>query len=383
MYSNKYRAPGVYQEDVFRMPAAELLTSVPAFLGYTAKVTEKEPGKPKKYDSLARWEEFEQKFGNPLPNTYLGYAVRGFFENDGKLCYVVPLKTEVPAENALILGLKDLEALDKIDLVCAPDLMASPLEASLSEVSVLQQKVLEHCDGAGDRFAILDSISGYDIKDQYQICKGTNGARYYPWIDVGERDEKGEVKYVPPCGHVAGVYSRSDQRVGVHKAPANEILQGVLDLEVPLTEADQAELNPLGINCLRVFPGRGIRVWGARTLSLDSAWTYVNVRRLFLTAGRWVERNMAEVVFEPNEPGLWTSIVRDLTAYFNDLFEKGALKGRTAREAFYVKCDAETNPPEVREVGNLVVEIGLAPAVPSEFIVVQIIHGASGVTITS
>ena len=169
--------------------------------------------------------------------------------------------------------------------------------------------------------------------------------------------------------------------MGIHKAPANDDLEGVLELEVNLTNDQQDRLNPEGINCLRAFPGRGIRVWGARTLSVDPAWTYINVRRLFLMAGRWIERNMGGVSFEPNDPKLWARIGRDLTAYFNDLFTRGALKGRTAQEAFYVKCDAETTPLEVRDAGMVVTEIGLARAVPNEFVVVRMTHGASGVTI--
>lgn len=253
----------------------------------------------------------------------------------------------------------------------------------------MQAAVLKHCDELGDRFAILDSPPGvrtnnvqkHPEKLRQQGVSGTTGAVYFPWIDVGKRDKNGKVKYVPPCGHVAGVYARSDQRVGVHKAPANEILEGVLDLEVNLTNTEQGELNPFGINCLRAFPGRGIRVWGARTLSNDPAWTYVNVRRLFLTVGRWIERNMPGVTFEPNDSRLWARIVRELTAYFNDLFRRGALKGRITREAFYVKCDGETNPPEAIDGGKVVTEIGLAPSVPNEFIIVRLIHGDSGVTI--
>ena len=140
-------------------------------------------------------------------------------------------------------------------------------------------------------------------------------------------------------------------------------------------------MNPKGINCLRVFPGRGIRVWGARTLSEETNWTYVNVRRLFLTAGRWIERNLPGVVFEPNDPRLWDRITRELTAYFNLLFEQGALKGRTAQEAFYIKCDADTNPPEVRDLGMVVTNVGLALGVPTEFVEIRIIHGAEGITI--
>ncbi len=327
MQTDQYRTPGVYMEDVFLSPAAELITGVPAFLGLTEKVPDK-PNEAKSL-SLTRWPEFGQKFGKPVLNSYLADAVRGFFENGGHLCCVICLKDS--SEQALEQGLAALAPLDTIDLVCAPDIMRPRESGSLPpdavEVRTMQAAVLKHCDELGDRFAILDSPPGvrtnnvqkHPEKLRQQGVSGTTGAVYFPWIDVGKRDKNGKVKYVPPCGHVAGVYARSDQRVGVHKAPANEILEGVLDLEVNLTNTEQGELNPFGINCLRAFPGRGIRVWGARTLSNDPAWTYVNVRRLFLTVGRWIERNMPGVTFEPNDSRLWARIVRELTAYFNDL----------------------------------------------------------------
>jgi hypothetical protein len=123
-------------------------------------------------------------------------------------------------------------------------------------------------------------------------------------------------------------------------------------------------------------------VWGARTVSADPAWKYVNVRRLFLTTGRWIERNLSQVVWEPHDPSLWARVTRSLTAYFTDLHRRGALMGSTPAEAFYVKCDAETNPPEVRDAGMVVTEIGLAPTSPGEFIVVRVIHRADGLTLS-
>ena len=155
----------------------------------------------------------------------------------------------------------------------------------------------------------------------------------------------------------------------------------MIDLEWNLTDADQNYLNPKRVNCLRSFPGRGIRVWGARTLSGQDLWTYVNVRRLFLTAVRWIEWNMGAVVFEPNTPQLWARIERELGAYFRAQFRAGAFKGRTPEEAFYVKCDADTNPPELRDSGQVVTEIGLAPNLPFEFVVIRLIHGERGVSI--
>ena len=382
MQTDKYLTPGVYTENVFLSPAAEMLTGVPAFLGLTEKVPDK-PNEPESF-SLTRWPEFGQKFGKPVPDSYLADAVRGFFENGGHLCCVICLKDS--SEQALEQGLAALAPVDTIDLVCAPDIMRPRQPGSLPrdpvEVCTMQAAVLKHCDELGDRFAILDSLpdASEDVLQQRHRLKTTNGALYYPWIRV--LDGTGFIRgFVPPCGHVAGVYARSDQRVGVHKAPANEVLEGVMDLEVNLNKADQDRLNPVGVNCLRAFPGRGIRVWGARSLSADPAWTYINVRRLFLTVGRWIERNMPSVTFEPNDPKLWARIVRELTAYFNDLFRLGALKGRITREAFYVKCDGETNPPEAIDAGKVVTEIGLAPSVPNEFIIVRLIHGNSGITI--
>jgi phage tail sheath protein FI len=378
-----YQTPGVYREDVFPEPPPELRTGVPAFLGLASKGKMNDPVR------LVLWPQFEEQFGLPDKGGFLADAVRGFFENGGRLCYVIRLDDQPSFEDALAAGLQVLESLDTIDLICVPDL------ATLTESDTiyrLQRQVLAHCHKLGDRFAILDSRRGDDLEkikkrpDELRQggVSGTNGALYFPWIGLGALEKTGRttVRYVPPCGHVAGVYAACDERVGVHKAPANEELAGVLDLQFNLTEAQQADLNPVGVNCLRAFPGRGIRVWGARTLAeKNSAWTYVNVRRLFLTAGRWIERAVAGVVFEPNDLRLWLRLERELRAYFSDLFQRGALKGGTEEEAFYVKCDAETNPPEVREAGLVVTEIGLAPASPNEFVVVRLIHGASGVTI--
>lgn len=399
--AENYKIPGIYRQDVYPAPEVELRTGVPVFLGYTRICPESVKGE-KGYDvphMLTIWSQFAEIFGKTLPNGYLAHAVRGFFDNGGRLCYVVPLKPAGSGKESFDLlekGLGAIEPLQTIDLVCAPDIMRPRsdskhdfLPESLDDVARMQKAVFDHCDQMGDRFAILDSrpcAGPEDVLDQRQGLKGINGAIYYPWVRVldGPALTGG---FVPPCGHIAGVYARSDQRVGVYKAPANEILEGVTDLEFDLADSDQGRLNPKGVNCLRAFPGRGIRVWGARTLNSDAdddggSWRYINVRRLFLTAGRWIERNMASEVFEPNEPGLWARITRELTDYFNDLYRQGALKGRTAGEAFYVKCDAETNPPEAREAGNVVTEIGLAPTRPSEFVTVRIIHGSSGVTIS-
>lgn len=380
-----YLTPGVYKEDILPPPRAAFRTGVPVFLGYAAGVS---PNTPR---PLTLWSQFAQSFGTalsaggpfvPRSDGYLADAVRGFFANGGTLCYVVRLDENRDGIEALEAGLEAVAALDTIDLVCAPDIMA-PREQSLTlnplAIQAMQNLVLHLCDSTGDRFAILDALPVDDnvrVIRQRQGLHGTNGALYFPWLlaSVGTR--------IPPCGHIAGIYARTDNRTGVHKAPANETVEGVLDVDVVVTGADQAQLNPLGINCTRAFRGRGLRVWGARTLSQDPNWTYVNVRRLFLTAGRWVERTLGAVAFEPNDPRLWTRITRELTSYFTQLFAAGALQGQTAADAFFVKCDMETNPADVREAGRVVTEIGLAPSRPNEFIIVRIIHDASGVSIT-
>jgi len=159
------------------------------------------------------------------------------------------------------------------------------------------------------------------------------------------------------------------------------MVEGVLDLRVNLASDAIGQLYAEGVNCLRAVPGRGIRVWGARTLSDDSDWQSVGARRVFLTMGRWLEQFLAQVAYEPNDIRLWVRIMRELTAYLDSLYQGGALKGRTPEEAFFVKCDAETNPPDVTDAGMVVTNVGVALAAPAEFIVVRIIHGASGVSV--
>ena len=252
--------------------------------------------------------------------------------------------------------------------------------------------VIDHCREAGNRMAILDTprlpplprgavkqVQNHALNHCRQIA-GDDAALYFPWVCVkGGPPETGG--FVPPCGHVAGIFNRSDARIGVHKAPANELVEGVTELEYALDAAGQEPLNNAGINCLRIFGGRGVRVWGARTLSSRDVWRYVNVRRVMLTTGRWIEHNLRDVLFEPHTPKLWERITRDITAYLNELARRGALQSGPAGALFYVKCDAETNPPEQRETGVVVTEIGMVAAPPTEFIVIRLIHGPAGVRI--
>jgi uncharacterized protein len=183
---------------------------------------------------------------------------------------------------------------------------------------------------------------------------------------------------VPPSGHVAGVWCRTDSTRGVHKAPANEVTMGVNGLGFQITQAEQGGLNKVGINCIRSFPGRGIRIWGARTLSSDPEWRYINVRRLFNYVEKSILQGTNWVVFEPNDPKLWDSVKRTVTMFLRRVWRDGALFGRSPGEAFFVKCDEENNPAENRDAGILTVEIGIAPVKPAEFVVFRISQFAEG-----
>ncbi|NJM70159.1 MAG: phage tail sheath family protein [Scytonema sp. RU_4_4] len=346
--------------------------------------------------SLHRKRDFDNEL-LPLPESYLAEAVNGFFENGGIRCYVARAVPESDKrKEALIQALNVLEPLNDIDLVAIPDAMT--LHPDRQAIIDVQQAALQHCATCGDRIAILDALPSLEngqpkltLKDEViwqhdrlvNQQEVFNGVLYFPWLknaqDYPKQDnqlEKGRL--VPPCGHVAGIIARSDRNRGVFKAPANEEIYDALDLEVPVDNSIQDELNPLGINCLRAFPGRGIRVWGARTLAgNDPNWRYVNVRRLFLTLTRWIDQNMFWATFEPNGPLLWLRIQRELSFHLETFWQAGALQGETRQQAFYVKCDEETNPLENRETGQVVTEIGLAPNAPAEFIIVRIVHRIS------
>jgi hypothetical protein len=372
-----YKTPGVYREDIFLQPEARLPTGVPGFVGF-AEVGSAGETPPNSPVALHRKEEFVTQLGS-RPEGYLAEAVAGFFDNGGTRCYVVRADSSSDPEIALKNAVDALAPLTDLDLVAIPDAMTLRLadkRPDAGSITRVQTHALEHCAKLGTRLAILDALPGDVVLAQRNsITAGQtepiNGALYHPWIKIANREDA-----VPPCGHVAGIFARTDARAGVFKAPANEEVLGVLDLEVNIDNRVQDQLNPEGINCLRAFPGRGIRVWGARTLSRDPNWRYINIRRLFLTLGRWIDVNMPWAAFEPNTPGLWVRIQRELNTYLTGLWRAGGLKGQTPEQAFYVKCDAETNPPEVREAGQVVTEIGLAPGAPAEFIVVRIVHRA-------
>jgi phage tail sheath protein FI len=287
-------------------------------------------------------------------------------------------------------GFSGLEAIDDITMVAVPDLMSAYQQGAidLETVHAVQNAVVTHCELMGDRMAILDPPPGLNAQQikEWRMDKAGYDSKYatlyWPWPKAFD-PATGRNIFVPPSGHVAGIWARTDEARGVHKAPANEVLRGAISLETAITKAEHDLLNPAGINCIRSFPGRGIRVWGARTLSSDPAWRYVNVRRLFNYLEESIIDGTQWVVFEPNDDALWARIRRTISAFLINEWRKGALFGLTPEEAFYVKCDRETNPAEAIDAGQVTCSIGIAPVKPAEFVVFQLSQFSGGTSLVS
>lgn len=282
-------------------------------------------------------------------------------------------------------GFAAFEAMDDITMLCVPDLMSARAAGMIDDAGVLavHQAMIAHCELMADRVAILDpppdltpqrlkkwrvETAGYDSKF---------AALYWPWITIVD-PLTGRQATVPPSGHLAGIWARNDDTRGVHKAPANESIRGVISLASNLTRAEHDQLNPVGINCVRAFPGQGIRVWGARTLSSDPEWRYLNVRRLFNYLEKSILNGTSWVVFEPNDRYLWSSVERTISMFLRRVWRTGALFGSSPEQAFFVKCDEENNPEENRDAGMLTVDIGVAPVKPAEFVVFRLSQLADG-----
>ncbi len=271
-----------------------------------------------------------------------------------------------------------LERVDDINILCIPDRSDQETQA----------KMIAHCQKMQDRFAILDSqrnatpSNGIVNQRNNLSSNGGYGAIYYPWIEIANPLASGRIK-IPPSGHIAGVYARTDSRRGVFKAPANEQLIGVLDLERKLTDDEQGPLNEQGINVLRSFPGRGIVIWGARTIAPQdqTQWRYVNVRRLLLFIEESIQEGTQFAVFEPNNLALWQKVKRQVSDFLTGVWRDGGLFGATPDQAFRVRVDEELNPPSVRALGKLTFEVIVVPTTPAEFIVFRVIQDPTGASL--
>jgi phage tail sheath protein FI len=280
-------------------------------------------------------------------------------------------------------GMGGLSAVDEVTMVVMPDIMTLLNNGDDAQVRDLQGKMIAHCENMGDRMAILDTPPNMLPQEVLEWRMNTAGfdskmaALYYPWIDVMD-PLSNRPMLVPPSGHIAGIWCRTDATRGVHKAPANEVALGANGLAFQVTHAEQGGLNRVGINCIRSFPGRGIRVWGARTLSSDPEWRYINVRRLFNFISESLVEGTQWSVFEPNDERLWTGLRIAAKNFLTRVWRDGALFGATPDQAFFVKCDAETNPPEVVEAGQVICEIGIAPVKPAEFVIFRLSQFTGG-----
>ena len=251
-----------------------------------------------------------------------------------------------------------------VALVHAPDVSTDVANA-----------IISHCENMRFRFAVIDSPKGQNnpsgLDPRSQIGDTQYAGFYYPWLVTAD-PRTGARKLVPPGGYVLGVYARSDNERGVFKAPANETVRGALALEFDINDRIQDDLNPKGVNVMRSFPGRGIRVWGARTMTSNALWKYVSVRRLFIFLERSIYEGTQWVVFEPNDDKLWARVIDTIRLFLRAQWRLGALFGRTEQEAFFITCDRTTMTQDDILNGRLICEIGIAPVRPAEFVMFRI-----------
>jgi Bacteriophage tail sheath protein len=369
----EFVAPGVYVTEGGEPPRVidGVSTSVAGFVGQTERG-------PFTAQLVSSWKEFEAWYGdfvdrppaNPVAK-YLPYAVRGFFENGGQRLYIARVKPNAGLDEYRA-GLAALALMDEISIVAIPD------DAVIPDVA---GALLKHCEEMKYRFAVLDSTDSQQSGDLSALrapADSALGAFYLPWLRVPAPHTAAGDLLVPAAGHVAGIYARVDAGRGVHKAPANEPVLGLSEDGQPLarliTEREQDVLNANGVNVIRDFrtAGRGIMVWGARTMSADPEWRYVNVRRLFICLERSIDLGTKWVVFEPNSEPTWAAVRLSIQAFLLAEWRKGALLGGKPDEAFFVRCDRTTMTQADVDSGRLVCEIGVAPVRPAEFVIFRI-----------
>lgn len=388
----EYLSPGVYVEEVPSaiQAIAGAGTSTAGFIGYVAnnvpmptgpdgEAYSKPPaGEPR---LVTNWSEFKASFGElDAGNRVLANAVYGFFNNGGTRCWVVRVTDlggsgGADEDDQVAQALTAFEAIDEIAIVAVPLPDGDERNVDKARRDVIRNLTLAHCETMQDRFAILDGEGtvegGLSPEAVYGGPASADGygAVYFPYIDVS-----GNGDYMPASGHIAGIYARVDSSRGVHKAPASEVIRGAFGAKYRLSKFHQDGLNPNGINVIRLFNERPT-VWGARTvIGTDGKreFNYVNVRRTLNFLRESIDEGTRWAVFEPNTPELWQRLTRNVSAFLTNSWRAGALFGATPEEAFYVKCDAETNPPDVRAIGQVVTEIGVAIVKPAEFVVFRI-----------
>jgi hypothetical protein len=368
-----YNTPGVYIAEVPGPgPIVGVGTGTAALIGGAVKGPINVPTR------ITSWTQFTEQFGEwpSVPGSHLAHAARGFFGNGGTVCYITRIEpVDGDALTQYQAALAALEKVDDVNLVSVPD---------RTDVDC-QSAVIAHCEALGDRFAILDSplnappFGAGSVLAHRSAVESHRGyaALYYPWIRIknAERLTGEDTILVPPSGHLAGIFARADAEHGVHRSPANEPVRGAIGLEQVIDDAENGQLNVEGVNVLRMLPGRARPVvWGARTTAPtdDTAWRYTNVRRLVLFVEESIGKGLRWATFEPNNVELWKKLQRTVIDFLTGVWRSGALVGETAQEAFYVRVDEALNTPSVRALGQVVIEIGIAPVRPAEFMVVRV-----------
>ncbi|KAB1902382.1 phage tail sheath subtilisin-like domain-containing protein [Micromonospora sp. AMSO31t] len=393
-----YFSPGIYVEEVpsGARPIGPVGTSTAAFVGLTPNRT----AHVNEALAVNSWSEFLRLYadGEHLESTPLARAVFGFLDNGGTRCWVVNVGEggQLTGTGGKRGGLQLLEAIDEISILAAPGYHDPVSHEALISTAERLRTMVAICDPPPDvadisrltRVATPPKSSGRpadgtpkpddDPPGGDRPRQSDYATYYFPWIRV--RDPlSGDLVLTPPSGHVAGIWARTDALRGVHKAPANEPVRGAVDLAYRVTRPEHDVLNPKGVNVIRFFSGEGIRLWGARTLAAEaSEWRYLNVRRLSIAIELAIAGGTRWMVFEPNDYTLWRSIRRDIGAFLTRVWRDGALLGRTPEEAFFVKCDEETNPADVRDAGMVVAHIGIAVVKPAEFVVFKLSQWAGG-----
>jgi phage tail sheath protein FI len=385
--------PGIHIEEVsFRAkPIAGVSTSVAGFAGPTSR------GPTRGASLVTSFVDYERTFGgfepllfegnsNPVPS-YMAYAVRGFFENGGRRLYVARVYKPVSRGAAPSGSIPDAAAyqgkaspgsagtgLAALAEVPEIELVAVPGGSALPEGAVIAQVLIDHAEALRYRFAVLDSPPGTGIEEIRTWRKrfdAKSAGIYYPWLTIDD-PASGHPISVPASGHVAGIYARVDQNRGVWKAPANEPVEGILGLESTGNRAQQEILNPEAINVIRDFGAKGNLLWGARTLSADPEWKYVNVRRYTAYLERSIDEGTQWAVFEPNDPKLWDNVRRTVEDFLYCQWKNGALQGNRPHDAFFVRCDRTTMTQGDIDNGLLICLIGAAILKPAEFVIFRI-----------
>ncbi len=349
-------------------PIQAVGTSTAAFVGTTPTGPLKAASAP-----LSSVAAFEAIYG--ASQAPLSLAVRAFFANGGQKLYISRVNTTATPDDYLH-ALALLEPIDEISTVAAPGASIASAKGTAS-VTPIHAALISHIQ-TSYRIALLDPPPSASIAEVQAIraqLDSSSAALYYPWLNVANPlapPIRAAAVKAPPSGFLAGIFARSDAQHGVSKAPANLPILGAASLETNLTESDAATLNNAGINTLRLFPNRSLLVWGARTISSDSDFKYVNVRRYFNYVEHSIQQGTQWAVFEPNGEQLWANIRSTVSDFLYNEWKSGALMGTKPEEAFFVKCDRTTMTQSDLDNGRLVCLIGIAPIKPAEFVIIRI-----------